>query len=74
MRLVPCPHCGPREAGEFVCLGEGSTHPVHADGLADALYTRTNAKGPAEELWWHKFGCRRWLRLRRNSASNEFLP
>ncbi len=74
MRLVPCPECGPREPGEFVCLGDGGAHPATGEGLADALYGRTNAKGPSEELWWHKFGCRRWLRLRRNAATNEFLP
>ncbi|MBI1245504.1 MAG: sarcosine oxidase subunit delta [Alphaproteobacteria bacterium] len=74
MRLVPCPDCGPREPGEFVCLGDSGGHPVGEDGLAEALYGRANAKGPVEELWWHKFGCRRWLKLRRNSATNEFVP
>ncbi len=63
MRLVPCPHCGPREQAEFVCLGE--TVPRE-------IYYRDNAKGPAKELWWHKHGCRNWLRLDRNTATNEF--
>jgi heterotetrameric sarcosine oxidase delta subunit len=74
MRLVPCPDCGPREQSEFVCIGEGSPHPVSSDGLGEALYSRANTKGPAEELWWHKFGCRRWLRLERDTATNGFLP
>ena len=73
MRLVPCPECGPREQSEFICVGEPASHPVSPDNLAEALYARVNAKGPAEELWWHKFGCRRWLRLRRDTATNEFL-
>lgn len=66
MRLVPCPECGPREQGEFVCLGE-------ARPRAD-IYARDNAKGPVEELWWHRQGCRRWLRLRRDTATNRFVP
>jgi sarcosine oxidase subunit delta len=74
MRLVPCPRCGLREATEFVCAGEGTPHPAAAEGLADALYARANVKGPVEELWWHKFGCRRWLRLRRDTATNGFVP
>lgn len=74
MRLVPCPECGLREANEFVCVGEAPAHPVRAEGIADALYGRPNVKGPVEELWWHKFGCRRWLRLGRDTATNRFTP
>jgi methylglutamate dehydrogenase subunit B len=74
MRLVPCPRCGPREAAEFVCVGEKRPHPLDGDDLAETLYMRDNAKGPAEELWWHRFGCRRWLRLTRNTATNRFAP
>ncbi|MBL8832532.1 MAG: sarcosine oxidase subunit delta [Rhodospirillales bacterium] len=74
MRLVPCPDCGPREQNEFVCMGEPSPHPDPAADLADALYARTNAKGPVDEMWWHKFGCRRWFRLGRDTASNAFVP
>lgn len=74
MRLVPCPHCGSREAAEFVCGGEKRSHPQDGDTLAEALYMRDNAKGPVEELWWHRHGCRRWLRLTRNSATNGFVP
>lgn len=74
MRLVPCPECGPREQSEFVCMGEAPAHPASATDLADALYARANPKGVAEEVWWHRFGCRRWLCLRRDTASNAFVP
>jgi sarcosine oxidase subunit delta len=63
MRLVPCPNCGPREQAEFVCLGETTPREI---------YLRDNAKGPVTELWWHKHGCRHWLKLARNTATNEF--
>jgi heterotetrameric sarcosine oxidase delta subunit len=69
MRQVPCPHCGPREPAEFVCLGEP---PARAD--AAEVYLRLNAKGPVDEFWWHRAGCRRWLRLRRDTATNRFSP
>jgi sarcosine oxidase subunit delta len=55
-------------------MGEAAAHPSSDDGLADALYARANPKGVAEETWWHRFGCRRWLRLRRDTASNAFVP
>jgi sarcosine oxidase, subunit delta len=74
MQLVPCPHCGPREQGEFVCLGEAPAHPIVPENLARALYGRVNAKGIAVELWWHRHGCRQWLRLTRDSATNRFAP
>ena len=72
MRLVPCPICGPREATEFVCFGEERPRPDLARPLAEAIYMRDNAKGPVTELWWHRAGCRRWLELRRNTATNGF--
>ena len=74
MRLVPCPHCGPREAAEFVCLGEARPRPGGAGDLAKAVYLRDNVKGPVTELWWHRMGCRHWLRLTRDTATNRFVP
>jgi heterotetrameric sarcosine oxidase delta subunit len=63
MRLVPCPQCGPREPAEFVCLGETTPREI---------YYRDNTKGGVAELWWHKHGCRQWLRLTRDTATNGF--
>lgn len=74
MRLVPCPNCGLREQNEFVCLGEPPQRPIDVSGIDEAVYRRDNFKGPAEELWWHRHGCRRWLRLRRDTATNRFVP
>jgi sarcosine oxidase delta subunit len=31
---------------------------------------RDNARGVHEELWWHRLGCRRWFRLRRDTRDN----
>lgn len=74
MRLVPCPQCGPREAAEFVCLGEERPHPQGDADPGEALYMRDNLKGPTEELWWHRMGCRRWSRLTRDTSTNRFVP
>ena len=46
-----------------MCLGETTPREI---------YLRDNAKGPVEEMWWHKHGCRHWLKLARNTATNEF--
>jgi methylglutamate dehydrogenase subunit B len=74
MRLVSCPQCGPREQNEFLCLGEPPRRPANTGEIDDAVYRRDNVKGPVEELWWHRHGCRRWIRLRRDTSTNRFLP
>jgi sarcosine oxidase subunit delta len=71
--LVRCPTCGERPYTEFAFGGE--VRDVSSpDGESDfaRVYLRENIAGPQDERWFHQLGCRRWVRLRRNTATNRF--
>lgn len=76
---IQCPFCGERDLGEFRYLGDASfARPNSQDPQAqqrffEAVYLRDNPAGPHEELWYHVFGCRAWLRVTRNTLSHEIL-
>jgi len=68
---VPCPNCGPRDHTEFTFGGE--LRPMDASDADEdfrRVYLRENAPGEQEERWFHLFGCRRWLTLRRDTVTN----
>jgi heterotetrameric sarcosine oxidase delta subunit len=71
--LLHCPHCGPREATEFVYGGELIERPVerpeHRE-LTVYLYVRENPAGVQREWWFHAAGCGRWLVATRDTATN----
>jgi heterotetrameric sarcosine oxidase delta subunit len=74
MMLIPCPHCGLRAQAEFVYERalESVIVPGEDDAAAmDKLYTRTNPRGPDQELWRHTYGCRAWLVLTRHRVTHE---
>jgi heterotetrameric sarcosine oxidase delta subunit len=74
MFLIPCPHCGKRAQAEFVYERalESTIVPGTDDAAAmDKLFTRTNPRGPDEELWRHTYGCRAWLVLTRHRVTHE---
>jgi sarcosine oxidase, subunit delta len=79
MLLIPCPHCGPRAEDEFSHGGDASiTRPTEPASLDDAawtayLYLRDNNAGPHLEYWYHRFGCRRWFLVRRDTLSHRIL-
>jgi sarcosine oxidase subunit delta len=76
---IRCPFCGERDLSEFVYLGDAGVarpDPQADDAPArffDAVYLRDNPAGPFEELWYHAYGCRGWLRVRRNTLTHEIL-
>jgi heterotetrameric sarcosine oxidase delta subunit len=79
MLVIACPFCGPRAENEFLCGGEPVRRPDAATGadgaaLAELLYARDNVRGPQDEFWWHKHGCRGWFRIRRDTRDNRILP
>ena len=41
--------------------------------FVESVYLRDNPAGPHSELWYHAFGCRSWLRVRRNTTTHEIL-
>ncbi len=69
---IPCPHCGPRVYTEFTFGGE--LHELESIDPEDdfrRVYLPDNAAGPQVERWFHAYGCRRWLTLRRDTVTNR---
>lgn len=69
---ITCPHCGERPSTEFTFGGE--LRPTESpDPEADfaRVYLRENTAGIQEERWFHLYGCRRWLTLRRDTVANR---
>lgn len=75
---IPCPHCGLRDHAEFTYIGDATVRrpaPDDADHRAwmSYVYRRDNPRGPHEELWQHAMGCRRFIRVRRDTLSHVIL-
>ncbi len=69
---IPCPNCGLREYTEFTFGGE--LRPLEASDPDEdfaRVTLRENAAGLQEERWYHLYGCRRWLTLRRDTVTNR---
>ena len=77
MLLIPCPHCGPRDATEFTYGGDANVRrPADPAALSDEqwaeyVYMRDNPRGEHSEWWQHSFGCRRWITVRRNTYTHD---
>lgn len=76
---IPCPYCGARSSHEFAYLGDAApTRPDPADPEApDAfqayVHERENPAGVMDELWYHAGGCRRWLKVTRDTRTHAIL-
>jgi methylglutamate dehydrogenase subunit B len=78
--LIPHPLLGPRDAQEFVYLGDAALLN-RPDGMAvgaeaaffDYLYLRDNPAGLHRELWFHEQGDRSWLVVTRNTVTHEIV-
>jgi methylglutamate dehydrogenase subunit B len=78
--IIDHPLLGPRDAAEFVYLGDGSLidrpdgeAPDAAGRFHDYLYERDNPAGEHRELWYHEHGDRSWLVVTRNTLTHEIL-
>ncbi len=80
--IINHPLLGPRDAQEFVYLGDanliarpdGLSFPDAAtaqDAFHDYLYLRSNPAGDHRELWYHEQGDRSWLVVTRNTVTHE---
>jgi heterotetrameric sarcosine oxidase delta subunit len=76
MLRIRCPCCGERDYTEFSYGGDATrVRPAH--GTADRqtwyayVFLFDNPKGRHQEFWQHVHGCRQWLVLERNTATNE---
>lgn len=76
---IRCPFCGERDLSEFSYLGDANIRrpdPTAADrdsSFYEAVYLRDNPAGPHDELWYHSFGCRSWLRVSRDTRTHEIF-
>jgi methylglutamate dehydrogenase subunit B len=76
--IINHPLLGPRDAQEFIYLGDASLMK-RPDGMApDAIaafheyaYHRDNPAGEHRELWYHEQGDRSWLVVTRNTVTHE---
>ena len=75
MLLIPCIHCGLRNASEFVYSGEAVEQSAPATATPAQwrryLYMRSNPAGWTVERWYHQAGCRRFFTLERHTVRNE---
>lgn len=75
MLRIPCPHCGVRDYTEFHYAGDATKlRPAHDAGdlqaWHDYVFLFDNPKGAHLEYWQHVEGCRQWLVLERDTATN----
>jgi len=78
--LIDHPLLGPRDAAEFVCLGDASLidrpdwqAADAAERFHDYLYLRDNPAGEHRELWFHEQGDRSWLVVTRDTLTHAVL-
>lgn len=76
--IIEHPLLGPRDAQEFVYLGDAASinrPDWQADNADEAfheyLYLRDNPAGEHRELWYHEQGDRSWLVVTRNTLTHE---
>lgn len=76
MLMIPCPHCGPRNASDLHHVGEAKPRPdvnhVTPAEWRAYLYLQANPAGWITEVWYCRSGCRQYFELERNTATNEF--
>jgi sarcosine oxidase delta subunit len=66
--VLNCPHCGPRNVGEFLYGGEILPAPAGTPQCSGS-----NLPGPQWERWFHRLGCQRWFAAQRIVQTNEVL-
>ncbi len=78
--IIDHPLLGPRDAQEFVYLGDASLidrpdwqAEDAIDRFHDYLYLRDNPAGLHRELWFHEIGDRSWLVVTRDTTTHEIV-
>ena len=78
--IIDHPLLGPRDASEFIYLGDASllNRPNWDEGKSEDnfykyLYLRENVAGMHKELWFHQQGDRSWLVISRNTVTHEIF-
>ena len=77
--IINHPLLGPRDAAEFVYLGDAEMIN-RPDGMTasdrdmhDYMFLRDNPAGNIRELWYHEQGDRSWLVVTRNTVTHEII-
>ena len=78
MIRIHCPHCGLRDQTEFTYGGDATRAYPGLDNEArddwnDYVFLRDNPRGRHAEFWHHVQGCRRWLRVQRDTLSHRIF-
>lgn len=78
MLILPCPLCGDRPYTEYRYGGDADKpRPAHGEQEHKAwhayVFLFDNPKGPHREYWQHVQGCRQWLLVQRDTATNIVL-
>jgi len=71
---IDCPNCGVRSVDEWI-YGEVYDVPDSLSGDQrdiDRAYFHNNEHGEISEAWFHLYGCRRWIRVRRDTRNDTF--
>lgn len=75
MHRIDCPWCGKRDEAEFQYRGDATVKrpPFEASEAAffKYVYERENPKGWHTEWWHHVGGCRKWVKVVRNTLTHE---
>ena len=78
--IIDHPLLGPRDASEFIYLGDASllnrpnwNEEKAEDNFYKYLYLRENVAGMHKELWFHQQGDRSWLVISRNTVTHEII-
>ncbi len=76
MLLVPCPHCGPRNAADLRYIGPAHTRPdpnsTTPEEWRSYLYLESNPADWISETWHCRSGCRRYFKVQRHTVTNQF--
>jgi sarcosine oxidase subunit delta len=76
---IHCPFCSDRDVSEFSYLGDATFRrpdPQNSQArshFVEAVYFRDNPAGFHDELWYHAYGCRLWLVVKRDTLSHEIV-
>ena len=73
---IDCPHCGTRPIGEFnygeiPVVPDSITDPDARD--VDRAFMLANPEGETTEAWFHVYGCRRWVKIKRDTKTDLIL-
>ena len=78
MLRIPCPHCGTRDYTEFKYFGDATKsrpdiRSTDLNAWTEFYFLFDNPKGLHREYWQHLGGCRQWLVLTRDTATNTVM-